>query len=166
MTYLSKSNRVAGAAGIALTCLLLRVDGASAQEFEFAGLSLKTTRGETVKRYPTSEITERHVYVSPLDSHDEISTIELPDVRTGTGRLRVFFERRTAGAPGYPSCEKILALLRPRYGEPGTVQRSSEEQSVVRRMLWRQGAEVLTLVCFSKAAGTLSAETLLIERMP
>ena len=80
--------------------------------------------------------------------------------------MRVFFERRTAGTPAYPSCDKILALLRPRYGEPGTVQRSSEEQSVVRRMLWRRGAEMLTLECFSKGARALSAETLIIEHAP
>ena len=163
---LTNKNRVAGAVGIALTCSLLSVDGASAQEFEFAGLSLKTTRGEAARRYPTSELTERHVYVSPRDIHDDISTIELPDTRTGTGRLRVFFERRTRATTVYPSCEKILAHLRPRYGEPGTVQRSSEEQSIVRRMLWRRGAEVLTLLCFSKGARVLSAETLVIERVP
>lgn len=157
---------VAGAPGIALICSLLYVNAVSAQEFEFAGLSLKTTRAEAAKRYPTSEITARHVYVSPRDTHNDISTIELPDDRSATGRLRVFFERRTTGAPAYPSCEKILALLRPRYGEPGNVQRSSEEQSVVRRMLWRRRAEVLTLVCFSEGAQTLSAETLLIERVP
>ena len=166
MTCLFKRNCAPGAAGIALASSLLCVDAASAQEFEFAGLSLRTTRGEAVKRYPTSEITERHVYVSPRDIHDDISTIELPDARTGTGRLRVFFERRTAGTPGYPFCEEILALLRPRYGEPGTVQRFSEEQDVVRRMLWRRGAEVLTLVCFSKDARALSAETLIIEHVP
>ena len=33
-------------------------------------------------------------------------------------------------------------------------------------MLWRRGAEVLTLVCFSKGSAALSAETLLIERVP
>ena len=164
---LTTGNRLAGAVGIAVVCSLVWVDGASAQGFEFAGLSLSTTRGEAARRYPTSELAEHHVYLSPREIHDGISTIELPDARSGTGRLRVFFERRTAAAPEYPSCEKILALLRPRYGEPGTVQRSAEEQTAVRRMLWRRGGEVLTLVCFSKGArAPLSAETLIIERMP
>jgi hypothetical protein len=153
-------------AGAVVALLLLCVETAFAQQFEFAGLSLKTTRADAAKRYPTSDITERHVYVSAGDAHDDISAIELPDGRAGTGRLKVFFERRTAQEPGYPSCEAILAILRPRYGEPGTVQRSSEEQDIVRRMLWRRGAEELTLICFSRDARALSAEALVIARLP
>ena len=138
---------------------------ASAQEFSFGGLSQHTTVEEARKRYPTSTITDRHIYLSTSDAHDHISTIELP-AQSRERRLKMFFERTGANGPQYPWCEDVLALLREPYGEPAATQRFYEGTSSARRMLWQRGKEVLSLACFSTDARPLRAESLTISDVP
>lgn len=134
----------------------------SAEEnFQFAGLSLGTTIQEARTRYPRSEFSGRHVYVSDAESHDDVHAIDLPDT-TPNRRLRLFFERTTAKGNSYPACDKVLATLRARYGAPATVQEFDEERSRNRRLIWRKVTEEMSLLCFRQQGQAFSAAELTI----
>ena len=119
-----------------------------AEDFVFAGLSLRTTIEAAQKRYPNSSIVGRNVYVSDVDSHDHIRGIELPQLDEPAPRIRVFFEQRGAKRNQYPRCEQITAIIKRAYGEPTAVQEFSEGRSRNRRLIWKRGDESLSLLCF------------------
>jgi hypothetical protein len=124
------------------------VPSSAEQNFQFGGLSLRTTVQDAVKRYPRSEVLGQHIYVADSESHDDIHAISLP-ATTLNRRLVVFFERAAAGGNSYPSCDKVLRALRA-YGTPATVQEFDEERSRNRRFTWRQETEEMSLLCFRR----------------
>ena len=133
-----------------------------AQEgFQFAGLSLHTTIQEAQRRYPRSQVSGRHVYVSDADSHDHIHGIDLPDM-TSSSRLTVFFEQTTAKGNAYPLCEAVATPLRARFGAPANVQEFDEERSRNRRLRWRNAREEMSLLCFRQGRQPFSAAELTI----
>lgn len=132
------------------------------EHFQFGGLSLGTTIQEARTRYPRSEFLGRHIYVSDAESHDDVHAIDLADT-TLNRRLTLFFERTTAKGNSYPSCDKVLATLRARYGPPATVQEFDEERSRNRRSIWRKGTEEMSLLCFRQQGRGFSTAELTIS---
>jgi hypothetical protein len=134
----------------------------TAQEgFQFAGLSLRTTIQEAQRRYPRSQVSGRHVYVSDAESHDHIHAIDLPDM-TSNPRLTVFFEQTTAKGNAYPSCDALATPLRVRFGAPANIQEFDEERSRNRRLRWRNAREEMSLLCFRQGRQPFSAAELTI----
>jgi hypothetical protein len=131
-----------------------------AESFTFAGLSRRTDVEAAQKRYPRSTITGRHVHVSEADSHDHIYGIDLPG--SGDPSIRIYFERRERQRNEYPRCELVSALISKQYGEPGVAQEFEEERSRNRRLIWRRGAEELSLLCFRMGRQALLAAELTI----
>ena len=130
-------------------------------EFQFAGLSLRTTIEEARKRYPRSMILGQHVYVSDAESRDGVHAIDVPDASPNRS-LRLNFERATARGNAYPACDTVLQTLRTQYGAPATVQEFDEERLRNRRLTWRRGAEEMSLLCFRRATQPYSAAELTI----
>jgi hypothetical protein len=138
-----------------------------ADGFGFGGLNFKTTAEELKKRYPRSFMVGNYMYLSEAESHDHIYGIEIPGGNPG-GRMRLAFERsQSPGSPHnarYPSCQKVLSMIQPRYGSPGKVEEFAEESSWNRRYSWIQEGELLALHCFRVNGKTFLAEALTITK--
>jgi hypothetical protein len=146
----------------ALALLASSVFSAQTGSFTFAGLSLKTTMAELTKRYPRSMALDTLVYLSDEDSHDDISSIGLSN-NDAVRILTITFERqKRAGTPAYPTCEKLLSLLKKRYGNAANVVDAQEERAGNRRFEWTTSTESLTLSCFQMPRQPLYAERLSI----
>ena len=147
---------------VTLTVLAQSPAAAPTEPFSFAGLSLKTRMADLQTRYPRSTALETMVYVSTEETHDHISTIGLSS--NGVARtLSIAFEREQRdGRATYPSCKKLLGVLRDRYGTPANVVDAQEEQAHNRRFQWERPGERLTLSCFRMPGQRLYAERLTI----
>ena len=134
---------------------------AQSRSFEFAGLSLGTTMAELRTRYPQSTFLDAMVYVSQEESHDDISTISLTTDSSGR-TLSITFERQQRDTRTYPPCEKLLAVVKDRHGDPLTTVSGQEERARNRRFVWKKGAEAMTLSCFGMSRQPFYAERLTI----
>jgi hypothetical protein len=144
--------------------LACAASAAAAQEFSFAGLSLRTTLEELKKRYPSSRLADHYMYVSEKDSHDHVYGVEIP--RPGAaGRLRLSFEHPQQGrGERHPSCRSVADALQKRYGAPSRSRDFMEEGSKARRVSWVGAAEEMSLQCFQRN-GEFRAEALtMVER--
>jgi hypothetical protein len=145
----------------------LSVPAALAAEFEFAGLTRRTTIEQLRQRYPKSSLVGSYMYVAATDSHDHIYGVEVPRP-DGTGRLRLSFERPADVPPArtarYPRCDALASALKARYGSPANVEEFSEERARNRRLSWHGPSEILALHCFRVDGKAFLAEALSVER--
>jgi len=87
--------------------------------------------------------------------------LDLPD--PAAPRLRLFFERRTAGGPAYPSCDSVLGPITAQQGKPADVQEFDEERTRNRRFVWWHPGQRMVLLCFRGDQTRLRAAELTIE---
>lgn len=157
-----------GSVSMALVVAMLTVGAnpSHAEEMSFAGISRHTSMAELTRRYPHSQVTGTYLYVAAVDSHEQIFGIGLPSIAS-PGRLLLSFEQPPDAASGkpaeYPDCPTIAQSLEERYGPPWKERVYVEEELLNYQHWWRQGPEVLSLLCFSKHGGAWLAKSLNIE---
>ena len=115
---------------------------------------------ELKKKYPRSTFLDTVVYLSNEESHDGIATIALG--ADGSGRTLTIAFERPGNTPAYPLCEKLLAALKNRYGNPASTTDFQEERARNRRSEWKTGTESMALSCFEMPRQPSYAERLTI----
>lgn|SRR5262245_38552038 len=133
-----------------------------ASHFSFAGISLDSDFKTVAARYPHSRPQDQYVSLAPEDVHDHVTSIAI----SGTGRsrlVRIAFDlARDGGAPDYPSCEGIEAMVVAEYGRPTTVRRFYEERMRRADRVWQSVGEEMQLVCFEGSRNRFLAEAVQI----
>jgi len=145
--------------------------------FEYGGLSLKTDPQGFVKRYPSSTVQGGEVWLSKIDSHDEIHYIQRRNLY-GKEELRISFEKpadqldkkfsswEAGHYARHPKCNDILKQLTEIYGRaikksPRVVERITEQDQT-----WSNGMETMALTCYAVdgKGASLAADLLITSK--
>ena len=146
-------------------------------QFEFAGLSPRTSLEDLRSRYPSSYFDRRSVRVVPDDVHDHIYFIA---VNADIGTLRLSFESPSQYVQNLPTdwaaqhrarqplCAPILGRLTEAYGAPNSERQWSEEALEHLTRFWFTEDEQLVFDCYQPGAtgDLLASDIRICPRQP